>query len=642
MSTINAFVGHSFEECDRELVDTFLKYFNSLHQFLPQFSWENAEFADVKNLEDKVMEKMENKNLFIGICTKKEFVIKQNLLSKTIFRNYLKSDAKNFQSKTSDWILQEIGFAFGRGMNILLLKENGLRDCGGIQGNLEYIEFNRNEPSKCFDKILQAIGQINSNSISEKCFTDNRVENVKSQNNEFNNIYEIIHEKNMNDWNYDDYKSNIMRAIHDSDLEKEDLINSKFYDSTLISNEENKANWEAEKCFYKNIFKNEDSLTKLLDLQKEYPTNQKVLFYLGLTYREYGKLSIAGDYYLKAATTIQNTIISFVQMAALCFYKSNETIKFKETEKIILNYKGNDSQKYICLFELYKDIAEIEGNSIKYTAFSEGLLDLKPNDDDIRFNLAYKYCDIDEDEYGVYHYEKLKHSNYSTNVPNNLGASYRDLKLNYYSVQAYKEAILKENTLSMRNLSHIYIDAGFLDEAKDLCDKAIKYVDYDYRVGDAITKIQEVKNEENEKREKILHSVHERINFYIKYSNACLKTYKIDIEGKWKYKEHILIVTVSNKEFEGNCDYEEEVFQLSSLFDTSLPKKTNRIVKTRFTGKITGLGIHFNMSVYINALSITDKSIEGLMVISDDSKKIEIYEKDEGTKGNKYILEKYE
>src|SRR5436305_2023268 len=59
--------------------------------------------------------------------------------------------------KTSDWITQEIGLAIGKGLNLILLIEDGVRNPGGLQGNIEYIAFQRASPEEAFGKLLEMI-----------------------------------------------------------------------------------------------------------------------------------------------------------------------------------------------------------------------------------------------------------------------------------------------------------------------------------------------------------------------------------------------------------------------------------------------------------------------------------------------------
>lgn len=75
MTNIKAFVGHSFTEDDDLIVRSYLDYFNEVQNMALGFSWEHAKAAEAKDLAEKVLLKMEGKNLFIGICTKKERVV---------------------------------------------------------------------------------------------------------------------------------------------------------------------------------------------------------------------------------------------------------------------------------------------------------------------------------------------------------------------------------------------------------------------------------------------------------------------------------------------------------------------------------------------------------------------------------------
>ena len=82
MSQLNAFVGHSFAPEERSVVDVFLDYLNQIKSMAIGFSWENAQPAEPKDLAAKVKRLIKDKNLFIGICTRKELTIEEAHLSK--------------------------------------------------------------------------------------------------------------------------------------------------------------------------------------------------------------------------------------------------------------------------------------------------------------------------------------------------------------------------------------------------------------------------------------------------------------------------------------------------------------------------------------------------------------------------------
>ncbi len=181
MNSISAFIGHSFTENDEALVRIFLEYFDRIKDMNIPFDWDHAKKAQAEVLSKKVLEKMKNANTFIGICTKKEKVIKnvplkRCFLSKT---NY-KINAKNYDWKTSDWIIQEIGCAIGRDMKIILLVEEGQRKPGGLQDNLEYITFTRKNPQKKFIQILEMINKLIDSSGKNSAIPNSRKQKTKT------------------------------------------------------------------------------------------------------------------------------------------------------------------------------------------------------------------------------------------------------------------------------------------------------------------------------------------------------------------------------------------------------------------------------------------------------------------------------
>ncbi len=130
MIQIRAFVGHSFSEEDEPVVSRFLEYFNEIQKLDLGFTWDHAKDAETKELAEKVLAKIQDKELFIGICTSKEKTINLKELSPTLFGKRLSGDVNSYLSKTSDWIIQEVGLAIGRNMALMLLVEQGVRHPG--------------------------------------------------------------------------------------------------------------------------------------------------------------------------------------------------------------------------------------------------------------------------------------------------------------------------------------------------------------------------------------------------------------------------------------------------------------------------------------------------------------------------------
>jgi len=104
-------------------------------------------------------------------CTRKERVVQPTALARTILKKgFVKAREADISWKTSDWIIQEIGLAKGRGLDLILLIEDGVRKPGGLQGDVEYIPFDRGSPEKSFGKILEMVAALSpkaSGSLSE-------------------------------------------------------------------------------------------------------------------------------------------------------------------------------------------------------------------------------------------------------------------------------------------------------------------------------------------------------------------------------------------------------------------------------------------------------------------------------------------
>jgi hypothetical protein len=84
-----------------------------------------------------VLTKIEDKNLFIGICTRHECAVRIEAVRPRVpltDMRWLKEH--DIAWKTSDWIIQEIGLALGQGMELIILLEEGVRPPGGCSATM--------------------------------------------------------------------------------------------------------------------------------------------------------------------------------------------------------------------------------------------------------------------------------------------------------------------------------------------------------------------------------------------------------------------------------------------------------------------------------------------------------------------------
>ncbi|MBN2129255.1 MAG: tetratricopeptide repeat protein [Sedimentisphaerales bacterium] len=138
-----AFVGHSFSESDVEVVD----FFKSLLAELCVRCLSGEE-AQAKSVSEKVKQRIKEAELFVGILTRRD-----------------KMEGKDEWS-TSPWVVEEKAHAQAIGKKLILLKEVGVSQIGGLQGDYEYVEFDRSCLHKAAIRLIQTIWSLNPGKLS--------------------------------------------------------------------------------------------------------------------------------------------------------------------------------------------------------------------------------------------------------------------------------------------------------------------------------------------------------------------------------------------------------------------------------------------------------------------------------------------
>jgi len=115
-----AFVGQSFAPAD-ELVN------NTVQKFLQSIGIEviTGERPADRSVSEKVKARIEIADIFVGIFTCREEL------------------AKGGEWSASMWVVDEKAYAIAMDKKLVLIKEVGVQSIGGLQGDYEYLEFNR-------------------------------------------------------------------------------------------------------------------------------------------------------------------------------------------------------------------------------------------------------------------------------------------------------------------------------------------------------------------------------------------------------------------------------------------------------------------------------------------------------------------
>ena len=655
MSKLRAFVGHSFMPEDEPVVRAFLKFFDQVKEMNLGFTWQHAEPAEPKVLAAKVLGLMEGKNLFVGICTKKEVVVAPDNL-KPVFLNksFLKARQEHLTWKTSDWIIQEIGLATGRGMELMLIVENGMRQPGGIQGDLEYIPFDREAPEKSFGKILEMIRALMpKGAVMAGDEADMRATPEDKQGAEEEEGEEWYKPKP--DWGRRKFEVSLMHTIATINEKAAKEIYEAYIATEDGKIEGNRESWEAFREYAHLVFGKGGNFARLQEMARSHPRNGKIQRYVAKGYQEYEEHEKAGACFIAAADAASDakSQLESYSDAAVAFAQSGQKEGAIATLQRVRNLASKVEDGKSILLKTAREIAEHADDNDGVLGLTERLLQLHPEDIDARFRLALKYSEAGSHDLAMLHYLKIPYQERAAGTWNNLGVEFDHFDLESKSIVAYRKAEELGETLAMSNLAQKLIRGGFIAEAEEVCERAVKIKDYHKNVGYAITRIKDLPEEEAKKEKEITTKAVPVGEFYRDYGQGLISETVPDVVGVWNSKQCPLNVEIKNGKFQAEGSYEQETLNgllglaLAGVGSAQPPKATKHTI--RYEGVVTGHAINGSLLIdeegktkaSTSLLGLTEKTKYVLMIISDDLKEIRVYKKGASESDRFYTLTKH-
>jgi len=159
------------------------------------------------------------------------------------------------------------------------------------------------------------------------------------------------------------------------------------------------------------------------------------------------------------------------------------------------------------------DLSDWYQDDVLKAAMLERELSIDPTNTSKRFDLAYLHSQSGNEALSMFHYEKIPASQRGGMVWNNLGVAYRHFSLSGKSIDAFRKAAEKDETLAMSNLAYEFIGSGFLSEAEELLKEAQKHPSYHNNVASALVRLKEVPEEETKTHKDKLKGVSSKSDF---------------------------------------------------------------------------------------------------------------------------------
>ncbi len=590
MAKISAFVGHSFLPEDQEVVRKFTDLFNDMEKS-HDFEWVHATEPRPQLVDAKVLELMEGRNLLIGICTPNERVAKESRFKETLFGDQIKIKKEHLEWKTSDWIIQEIGLAIGRNMNIIILLQNGVRQPGSLQGNIEYIPFDRNNVEMSFRQILGMITGLQNSGATGKRSDDAPVSGKSSDDDHDDDVVDNEPENPDESWDEMRFEFEYFKAVILRNVDRAESI-SAAWKQRLGSDQEAAAAWDAFCLLQATKYSDENNLSELTSLADRYPSNSSIQLSLARAHRFFEDHERARDRYQVAlrdmpdVTEKRNTLAELAQVYQSLGDSNGMTSTVAKMRDMV---NSIEDEKQL-LSQLESLDSWYSGNKMLKLALMEREVEISPADTHKRFQLAYAYSENSNNRLTLFHYEKIPESQRDPMTWNNMGVAYQGFSLSGLAVSAYQTSANEGQTLAMSNLAERLMSAGFLDEAQRELHRAKDASDVHKSVAKSQVRLDSIRPEEQEKRREKLEGAPEFSKFLAEVGRQLWQPLPSSVGSTWSNDEVSLNVEITDGKITAKGTLERKK-SANGLIAAALQSKDENSVEVHdvtLTGRLIG------------------------------------------------------
>lgn len=623
---MKAFIGRDFDENYDQFIQKIVTHIEA-----HDIECITAKRAQSKPVDEKVTDLILSCEIFVGIFTcDRPILVKDTHLNRV--------PKKNRIFTTSNWVIQESGFAIGSDRGLILLIEDGVHDFPKLQGNIEYIPFKRDSIEESFTKLSEIINdvktKITGGTATELTEENKQVDTTKPEHPEGPPKEETKNEK-------DKALNKVFEALFkDKDYSKAQRIFDE--EAEALLDDDDRAPWRAY------ILRESHSPSTFGELEKLVQENEddpRVIKHLAYRYKEMGEFAKAKEKFLLAAEKYdvndaekKSGLVDAYIQAAWCLAEDDDLNgALSLLRKLLFDANLQDSKAQI--FKAMAKISKNKNNIERFFIYAEAALDINPCDTDLRFRLALTYSENKDEKLSLLHNKKHTDTTEEYGAFNNLGVQYSCLEMPGKGIKAYKNAIDKGQTIAMANIAQKYLNEGFVDDAQKILDKANK-LKIEPTVGQAQERIKNITKKENEKEKEILLEAEKQRKFRVSYSKAfCLdKTVsKNQIEGIWEtpWGNGKLNFDENTKAF--NIKIQKEIDQslLSSLLTAKVgiprPEPKKKFQNISIEGTFEGLGGKYNIRISEGKEAPTlltgEAGATGHLILNDDLNNMSVMEK---------------
>jgi tetratricopeptide (TPR) repeat protein len=612
LARLRAFVGRSFLAADEGL---WLEIRALLESLKPLgFLFEDAKEATPRPVSEKVRLAIDRNDVYIGILSRRD-----ELVDYGGFRRFFSPPRRRWSPPP--WVVQESGYALGVEKRVVLLIEEGVEfPTASLDADREWISFNRGAVPLIAPRLVALINHLIAERLpalptggaAQVIAPEAPPTPTEQEDKNFPLFFEALH--NIHQGNFTEAKIALDKYLRTPDDDPPKKWLPYFYLSQ------------------KAIHGDGSSLEDLKSSVKEQPANVAARTQLANYYSHFDRASEGARILLDGlSATGPDGRAQLMRSAAEAYSKAGDHSRSLEILAQLLHEEGGASAE---TFTSLADAAKAMGNSDLEVAALERVLAFAPGRSRIRFRLAYAYSQSDNKQLALYHYKVRLSQGSDPGSLNNLGVAYGALKLPGKEIESLLKAE-DENALARANLSHGYIDRGFLATAEQMAHAVLADASDSSgrdRAAAAVRRIEAMRSKEMDTEEAIEKAARREADFRATYAEAYIGAVAPLVAGDYQTVRGVLTVRQEGDRLTGTASIREPAPSLSLLI--GLLPATVRLQTRELTleGSVHGRAAAFKLKTLVTGEGPAPREdqteVNGLLVIAGDGRSFQVLEKE--------------
>ncbi len=447
---LSAFVGRSFLENDKQVWHDLRDLLDTLRPI--GFVYEDAKEAQVRSISEKVRGLVLRNDIYIGVLTRRYLIADE--------RTFLQRCGTLFASAvprrwtTSEWVVEEIGYALGKDKRVILLIEKGLAfPTTDLDADTEWIPFERENMAASYATLVSMINNLIGKGIPASVVvaaTDAPPAQVPD-----------APPAPVN--SFPEQLNALRKAASDGESAEADRIQDE-----LVGSEEDPETKKLMTTFLlAERARRSDGLAmgRLNARFDQSPGDFDALISLAAVYASFGEHGKAEGIFARSASHIDPTLkITFAVHQAATLRRGGKPEEAIRMLREHLSAHPSEEDRLTIWSALAYAAEDLKGKDLE-TSFLEKVVEIEPTNHDRRFRLAWLYSDAHREKAAAYHYDIVVRKAGWESARNNLAVAYGVLDLKAAQVEQFLQ-VMDKHDLSKANVAELYGDSGFVTIAE--------------------------------------------------------------------------------------------------------------------------------------------------------------------------------